>query len=108
MNEKLVEQLINKYEIQGYDLHGEWDSQEIDKIKAFAEDYHQAKCAESVPVAVCVTNPFSKNSVCAIQWIDDNYKPKLGDKLFTVPQPYDADAKLKVGYCSARLPKTIN
>ena len=68
----------------------------IQQLKEICEAYHQAKCGESKPVAECVTNPFGENTVCAFKWIDDNYKPKLGDKLFTTPQPFDAEAKLKL------------
>ena len=50
----------------------------------------------SDPVAECITNPFGENAVCAIKWIDDNYKPKLGDKLYATPQPSDAKLKIAV------------
>ena len=77
MNEKLLEQLINKYEIQGYDLHGDWDSQEIDKIKAFAEDYHLAMCAESEPA----TKPHIVADDGVFIW-KEGYPPKDG-KLYS-------------------------
>ena len=68
----------------------------IQQLKDICEAYHQAKCAESYPVAECVTNPFNENAVCAIKWIDDNYTPRLGDKLFAKPQASDAEAKDKL------------
>ena len=42
---------------------------------------------KSKPVGECVTNPFGVNDVCAVKWIDDNYKPKLGDRLYALPKP---------------------
>ena len=40
----LIEQLINKYEIHGFDVNGEWDNKALTKLKALADDYHAAKC----------------------------------------------------------------
>ena len=92
MNEKLVEQLINKYEIRGYNSDGEWDSREIDKIKAFAEAYHKAECVDSEAVGevMCVE---TTGHTSGGFWYEGPV-PSIDTKIFFIPQPSDTEALL--------------
>ena len=62
------------------------------QLENLCESYHKSKCVDIKPVGRVIW----RNGESFVDWVT-GYFPEAGTKIFTTPQPSDAEAKMKEG-----------